>query len=137
MTYYDLLQVSSSASKEVIQAAWKALMRSHHPDGSKPDEEIARLLNEAHETLCDPKKRRVYDRMLKAKQPQPIPVTQGPVNPNAYPPAYPFRFPGLTLNLGQLIEHAIRSGSQAALDKIIEDNPTLASMLNTSQRKRR
>ncbi|HEV3041053.1 MAG TPA: DnaJ domain-containing protein [Candidatus Angelobacter sp.] len=65
--YYDVLQVSSAASPEVIKAAYRALMEKHHPDKSPESrrhiaEEIARLLNEAYAVLGDSQKRREYDR---------------------------------------------------------------------------
>lgn len=61
MTHYELLQVSPEASQEVIEASWKALMRKHHPDKGKGNTEIAKKLNEAHDTLSDPEKRQRYD----------------------------------------------------------------------------
>jgi len=64
--YYDVLQVSSAASPEVIRAAYRALMEKHHPDKNPESrrhiaEEIARLLNEAYAVLSDPQKRKEYD----------------------------------------------------------------------------
>lgn len=138
MTYYEVLQVSPDASKAVIDAAWKALMKVYHPDnGTSPNQEMARELNQAHDVLSDPKKRRTYDRKLMAARPQPIPVNTTEVR--AYPPAYPspFGFPPINLNLAEILEHAVRSGSQAVLDKLIEDNPALVSLLNISTQKRR
>jgi len=60
--YYEALEVHPRASREVIDAAFKALMKRHHPDvkqgtlGRK-----ARLFNEAHDTLTDPELRKHYD----------------------------------------------------------------------------
>ena len=62
-THYDTLQVSPLASTEVIEAAWKSLMKKAHPDvgGS---EGRAKRLNQAKDVLVDPVKRREYDRSL-------------------------------------------------------------------------
>ena len=63
-TYYDILEVSERASLDVINAAWKCLMRRYHADGSHPDEEKARQVNAAHAALEDPEIRRRYDLSL-------------------------------------------------------------------------
>ena len=72
MTLYDILEVSPSASKDVIEASWKALQRRFHPDGSQPHAERSKLINQAHDVLSDPKKRREYDAWLKAQRPTPV-----------------------------------------------------------------
>jgi DnaJ-class molecular chaperone len=64
---YELLEVSSAASQEVIRAAYRALMEKHHPDKNPEHrrataEEISRQLNNAYAVLSDPRKRRDYDR---------------------------------------------------------------------------
>ena len=58
--YYGVLEVSPRASPAVIAAAYKALMREHHPD-KRGDEEIAKKVNEAYDTLSDPKRKAAYD----------------------------------------------------------------------------
>ena len=35
MTHYDVLEVSENASQEVIQMAYKALVKKYHPDVNK------------------------------------------------------------------------------------------------------
>lgn len=63
---YDVLEVSCTASPEVIKAAYRALMEKYHPD-KHPEcrrawaEEISRRLNQAYATLRHPQKRRDYD----------------------------------------------------------------------------
>src|SRR5436190_16520325 len=63
---YELLEVSSAASTEVIRAAYRALMEKYHPD-KHPEhrrawaEEISRQLNQAYAVLSNPQKRRAYD----------------------------------------------------------------------------
>jgi len=62
VTYYEILEVSESASKDTIRAAFRALSKKYHPDNKKTgDAEKFRLLNEAHECLTDETKRRFYD----------------------------------------------------------------------------
>lgn len=60
---YELLEVSPRASQEVIHAAYKALMKKHHPDiATDPHStRVARQLNEAKEILLDSQKRARYD----------------------------------------------------------------------------
>ena len=67
ITYYEILEVSRMASKEVITKAYKVLVRKYHPDleqdeGKKEEakEKIVRI-NEAYETLSDDEKRKKYD----------------------------------------------------------------------------
>src|SRR5882672_7028828 len=55
MTHYQVLQISESASPEVIKASYKALMRIYHPDnGTAPNAEMSRLVIEAYHILIDP-----------------------------------------------------------------------------------
>ena len=67
ITYYEILEVSRMASKEVITKAYKVLVRKYHPDleqdeGKKEEakEKMVRI-NEAYETLSDDEKRKQYD----------------------------------------------------------------------------
>lgn len=66
MTLYDLLEVSPKASKEVIEKAYKVLVKKYHPDLQKPDkkawaEDIMKKLNSAYEILSDDEERARYD----------------------------------------------------------------------------
>jgi curved DNA-binding protein CbpA len=65
-TLYDVLQVSPWCEPEVIQAAYRALARSRHPDlNREPDaEDQMRRLNAAYSTLSDPLRRARYDEEL-------------------------------------------------------------------------
>lgn len=67
MTHYEQLEVSDRASVEVIHAAWKALMRVYHTDGSRPDEVRARAINAAHDILSEPEARAKYDLTLRTR----------------------------------------------------------------------
>lgn len=67
ITYYEILEVSRMASKEVITKAYKVLVRKYHPDleqdeGKKEEakEKMVRI-NAAYETLSDDEKRKKYD----------------------------------------------------------------------------
>jgi len=61
-THYDILQISRGASPEVIDAAFKALARIHHPDNKETGSEYRfKELNFAHQVLADPQRRREYD----------------------------------------------------------------------------
>jgi serine/threonine protein kinase len=58
---YNLLEVSPRARSEVIEAAYRALMKQYHPDRGG-DERIAQSLNNAFEILFDKDKRLEYDK---------------------------------------------------------------------------
>ncbi len=58
--YYRLLHVQADAPPDVIKAAYRALIRVHHPDAGG-DALIATLLNEAYGVLSDGSRRAAYD----------------------------------------------------------------------------
>ncbi len=61
---YRTLQVDPAAEDIVIRAAYRALMKEHHPDRGG-DTILAQQLNAAYATLADPLSRRTYDRFLR------------------------------------------------------------------------
>jgi tetratricopeptide (TPR) repeat protein len=69
-TYYEVLQIAPDASAEVIQGAYRALLKNArgHPDlgGS---EEVAKAINEAYSVLSHPDQRQSYDRELARTRP--------------------------------------------------------------------
>lgn len=82
---YDTLQVSPSASPEVIRAAYRAMVQRHHPD-RHPDQPDAAsrtaALNAAYAVLSDPQLRQAYDRQHAVVLPEvasdPCPLTPAP-----------------------------------------------------------
>ena len=68
--YYDILEVNKNASPEIIEKAYKTLVKKYHPDLQDNNlkaeyEEKIKLINEAFEVLSDSKKRKNYDLNLK------------------------------------------------------------------------
>jgi hypothetical protein len=68
LDFYAVLQVHPSADQEVIEAAFRQLMKKHHPDVAGTDprlaaqyHERAKVINQAHSVLRDPIQRRRYD----------------------------------------------------------------------------
>ncbi|WP_132833904.1 DnaJ domain-containing protein [Sphingomonas sp. PP-CC-3G-468] len=62
--YYSVLGVPSSASRDTIHAAWKALLRQYHPDTNHGVDVSARAkeINEAYSVLGKKEARAAYDR---------------------------------------------------------------------------
>jgi DnaJ-class molecular chaperone len=65
-SYYDILDVPKDASESDIKKAYRKLSLQYHPDRNKEPgaENKFKEINVAHETLCDPNKRREYDMEL-------------------------------------------------------------------------
>ena len=64
--YYKILGVGKKASEKEIKKAYRKLARKHHPDVNPGDdgaEERFKEINEAHEVLSDPDKRKKYDQL--------------------------------------------------------------------------
>jgi curved DNA-binding protein CbpA len=73
-TLYDDLEVSRSASKEVIEKAHRTLVKRYHPDlqpteaDRKKAEEKMKVINLAYDTLGDEDKKKAYDAELQAQE---------------------------------------------------------------------
>jgi molecular chaperone DnaJ len=64
--YYAVLGVKKTATAEEVRKAFRKLARKYHPDvnpGDKGAEEKFKQLQEAHDVLSDPKKRKIYDQL--------------------------------------------------------------------------
>lgn len=62
--YYKLLDLDKSASQSDIKKAYRKLARKYHPDlnpNNKEAQHKFQQINEAHEVLSDPGKRKKYD----------------------------------------------------------------------------
>ena len=61
MTYYDILEVPSTATPEIIKKQYRKLSLLTHPDRKGGNAEKFKLLTEAYETLANESSRRKYD----------------------------------------------------------------------------
>ncbi len=62
--YYKVLGIPEKATEKEIKSAYRKLARKYHPDLNPDDPESERKfkqVNEAHEVLSDPEKRKKYD----------------------------------------------------------------------------
>lgn len=62
--YYSILGVDRKADKKEIKKAYRKLARKYHPDVNSEDKTASEKfleINEAHEVLSDPEKRKKYD----------------------------------------------------------------------------
>lgn len=73
--YYDILEINRNASPEIIEKAYKTLVKKYHPDlqedGLKQEcEAKLKGINEAYEVLSDSSKKELYDSKLKQEEEQ-------------------------------------------------------------------
>ena len=67
--YYDILEINKNASSEIIEKAYKTLVKKYHPDLQENNlkieyEEKIKKINEAYEILSNPEKKKKYDLIL-------------------------------------------------------------------------
>jgi len=83
--HYRTLGLDRDCTRGQIDAAYRLLAKRHHPDvnsGSTKAAACTRALNEAHEVLSDPVRRRAYDRDLRARERQAQPSRTGRIERN-------------------------------------------------------
>lgn len=71
---YAVMEVHRSASPEEIKSAYRRLAQLHHPDRNPGDdqaEERFKRLQQAYSILSDPDRRKAYDQLRIAANPQP------------------------------------------------------------------
>src|SRR5260370_37635805 len=62
--YYQTLGVAETATTDEIKRAFRRRAKQHHPDRNPGNPQAAdkfKEINEAHDALCDPGKRKKYD----------------------------------------------------------------------------
>ena len=70
MTYYEILNVSTSASSHEILVAFKKLAKQYHPDKNKDPEATTKFIQiyEAYKILNNPETKAKYDKLLHNKE---------------------------------------------------------------------
>lgn len=64
---YDVLQITPDAEDFVLEAAFRALARHFHPDGSTPDSARMAQVNKAYDLLRTAERRKRYDRLHRSR----------------------------------------------------------------------
>ena len=69
ITYYEILEVSSTASNEEIKSSYQKLILKWHPDKSLAENSASKFqqILEAYKILSDSSNRREYDRILSSR----------------------------------------------------------------------
>ena len=72
--YYKILEIDKNASQEIIEKAYKVLVKKYHPDlQTSPEMKLKcetkiKEINEAYETLSDASKKEIYDNTLRTSE---------------------------------------------------------------------
>jgi molecular chaperone DnaJ len=62
--YYQILNIPYDAEPAAIKAAYRRLVKRHHPDVARSSADDFKLIKEAYDTLSNPIHRRQYNRQL-------------------------------------------------------------------------
>ena len=65
--WYEVLGVTRTATPSEVKRAYLKLCRKHHPDKGG-DKAMFQRINQANETLSDPRERALFDRRLRARE---------------------------------------------------------------------
>jgi curved DNA-binding protein CbpA len=134
-THYETLGVSPNAEPEVVQGAYRALMRKYHPDanGGAASDDRAKCINVAYATLSDPGLRADYDARLRdgdvpprRESARPDPTPNGPAEDIAS--THPFRkaqvkIPGMSWRLTALVTIGLAAAGFAT-GRILSSTPS-------------
>ena len=88
--YYAILHVRPDASRQEVSRAYRALMRSHHPDMDGPaaaEGELLRIMQAFH-VLGDAGRRAAYDRQRAETGPAAVPVRKSAPRSRVSSPAF-------------------------------------------------
>jgi len=112
---YFTLQITATAEPEVVQAAFRALARKHHPDRDQTRTASAQMarLNRAYSLLRDPKAREAFDRARRAT------VAGASVNTNITNPPPARSSGGSVLQFGRYSGWALRDLARKDLDYLL------------------
>lgn len=71
--YYEILEIDKKASPEIVEKAYKILVKKYHPDLQKGEqkqkcEEKLKIINEAYEIISNPEKRAKYNIEIEKEQ---------------------------------------------------------------------
>ena len=84
---YLVLQVRPDAEPAVLDAAFRALARQYHPDGTLPDARRMAVVNRAYALVRTPELRAAYDARRASAVLTPVgPATPAPVGTTVAPP---------------------------------------------------
>ena len=91
-SYFAILEITSKATPDEVQSAYRRLAKAYHPDHYGGGRETFQQIQEAYSILADPAKRRAYEKNLSklrfrktrpfSAQPEPEPLVpdNGPVD---------------------------------------------------------